>query len=288
MYLKYVHIKNIQSHKDTEFEFNEKGMCFFEGDNSHGKSVFTKTMLRCLRGHLSKPRVRKTLVSRWSQVGEITQIRSDNAELYIHINKEKANDTYATLTLPGNQPITRYLADGNIVQLFTIFGWHYDSNAELSLNICDELGTGLFFNTSSRQNYAVASQALCDTRADTSLENLTEALKMIRGIQRDVTTQYEALKTSRTAITLWDEEEQGTRKTLLSSYLAVLRALDMPEFPALVAPIRVRGISLYPFPRLIYPPILNLSEPFPDIVQEMKDMQELVNGKCPTCGRSLC
>lgn len=134
--IKTIRTHNIQSHKDVLIELPETGVVVFQGPNSNGKSVITKVIQDTVYNNISKLGTRKSLVNRDVAEGFLEIIRYDGSSLYVNINLE-ASKTYVKLTRANGEEVTRYLADKTIPDLVEEFGFHYNSDRGIDLEVSD-------------------------------------------------------------------------------------------------------------------------------------------------------
>ena len=121
--------------------------------------------------NISKLGTRKSLVNRDVAEGFLEIIRYDGTSLYVNINLE-ASKTYVKLTRANGEEVTRNLADKTIPDLVEEFGFHYNSDRGISLNICDSDESLLFFKTNHVTNGDILNSALTDNDVQRKYEAL--------------------------------------------------------------------------------------------------------------------
>jgi len=286
--LKSAVMVNIQSHTRTVLEFPPVGIVRFYGNNSNGKSVLVKVLSDVVSNAISRPSNRRSIIRRGHSYGELMLQRYDGATLFIRISEEAAS-TYAELTKPDYPPVRRYLADKSIPLLVKEFGWHYNGDHGLSLNIHQDVDGFLFVDTKKAANYDLLNSARSDQYAEAALESITDLLKATKKQRGEILHCFEVAQATYTSLKTWDvEEEESTRAQCL--FLAQeLEAHNVPPMPEL-PPIAYAHVFpvLEPMPALVYPRIWpTFLEPIPDIVPIAIELQELRAGICPTCKRKL-
>ncbi len=307
MYLRKITTRNLQSHKEVVIDLPPQGFVVFMGDNSNGKSVIRKVTQDTLRGELSKPIARASLVNRDASYGEIEYVRDDDVTLLIHISRA-ANLTYVTLTVPGEEPITRYLADKSYRELLTRFGWHYDDYSGVSLNLAVSGDALLFYNTSNKVNGSIIRTATSDSSADKVAEKFEETLKEARSYRESSIQQLMAIKTAMDGLKTEPVEPLIERRDKLSWCLRNLEHIMFPRIPEVKPVPNVRFVDIkyptiseirpvpdvspvkisYPrIPEIKFPRILSLPISVPDITHIAQDLKALREHRCPTCGRRL-
>jgi hypothetical protein len=292
MTLKQIRVIRLQSIKEALLDnLPEKGLIRFLGNNSNGKSIIVKTLDDALKGKLGRPKARKSLIN-WepgNMWGELQLLRHDDVSLLIHIHLE-SSQTYAELGMPGYAPIRRYLADKNMSELIMKFGWHYNEEREISLNIHDSDDAILFFRTSHRLNFDVVDPVINDESAIKSLGVLTKL--------KDDTTKNKKLfqehvnisKAAMSSISIWNIDEEEHKKERLKYLSDNLEKLIPPNIPKLEA---VPNVVLLPdmsinIPSLELPPLIDARITIPDLLPQAKEYLSLLHGVCPTCGKEFC
>lgn len=286
--LKSAVMVNIQSHTRTSIEFPQVGIVRFYGNNSNGKSVLVKVLNDVVSNAITRPANRRSIIRRGHDYGELMLTRYDGTALFIRIATEAAN-TYAELTRPDAQPVRRYLADKSIPLLVKEFGWHYNSDHGVSLNIHQDTDGFLFVDTKKSVNFDLLNSVRSDQYAEASAESLTKLLKETKKQRLEIAHALEVAQATYAALQYWDvEKEQEVRDGCLY-YATNLEALDMPSMPKLHPVPKVHIFSVPPVrPRLRYIPILTpFTAPMPDITKSMQEVREVALGICPTCKRAL-
>lgn len=286
--LKRAVMVNIQSHARTILEFPRVGIVRFFGNNSNGKSVLVKVLSDVVSHAISRPGNRRSLIRRGHEYGELMMQRYDGTTLFIRIALEAAS-TYAELTGPDRPPVRRYLADKSIPLLVKEFGWHYNSDHSVSLNIHQDIDSFLFVDTKKSVNFDLLNSVRSDQCAEASAQSIEKLLKASKKQRSDIVHAYEVAQATYAALQYWDvDTEQRVHDECL--YLARnLEALDMPSMPEIhpVPKVRIMPV-LPPMPQLHYVKLAPVfTAPFPDIAKIVTEMRALASGICPTCNRKL-
>lgn len=285
--LKRITMKNIQSHKECVLELPPTGLICLVGDNSNGKSVVVKVTKALVTGTITKPINRAALVNRNAYYGEVLYERTDGMKLLLHLARE-ASATYVTLTRPGEEPMQRYLADKSWKSFVKEFGFHCAPDSNISLNISEADAALLFFKTPYKSNYEIMAPVLYDTRANTALENLETFLKDLR-IQREKSVALlQASYTVLNSLKICDVEKEEITRNKLQEYYQVLKSIYIPQIPKISAVPKVNFIDLFipKIPKIIYPKIYDIHVPsIPDITETAREISDLKENRCPTCGR---
>lgn len=288
MVLKQIITRNLQSHKEVVIDLPPTGLVVFTGDNSNGKSVIVKTIEALLTNKIAKPRKRNSLVNRNATYGELICLRSDDAILKAHIQREAAG-TYVELTMPGQETVTRYLADRTYRELVLQFGWNYSEEVGLSLNIAQEEDALLFYKNSHRQIRSILDTATSDTDADLVAENLEAFQTNVRKLRDNYTQQLNAYMQTLSTIKTEDTQPLYEKLAVMERCHRNLSVVYFPTIPEIKAVPKVNYVAPYMprIPRIKYPKIVSISCDIPDITKVAKELQTLKEHKCPTCGRGF-
>lgn len=289
MTLKQIHLVNIQSHKDNVFDLPPTGVIRFGGANSAGKSAVFKPLLYLLNGMIGRPKNRAGLISWGETFGEATYVRHDDVALKIHYSIEAAA-TWVELSSPSQKAIRRYLADKSYKQFAEVFGLHYDANRDLSLNYAAGDGPIMFFTTPHCANGDMVNTALTDGPSNTALINIENTIKQAQEIRERAAASIPTITDTLNAIKVYDEEALAEKQRKLIQCYDVLSVIYIPEIPPIEAVPDVHTITLYApkLPQVMLPAVYDVSCNIPDIHQEAAALKEVLEGKCPTCGRRLC
>lgn len=288
MYLKRITTLNIQNHRQVTIDLPPTGLVVFTGDNSNGKSVIVKTTRILLSGQLNKPRKRSAIVNRKATFGEISYTRSDDVTLTAHIAREAAA-TYVKLCIPNEEPVVRYLADKNYMELVQQFGWHYDKTSGISLNIAEEEDALLFYKTSNKINGQIIETATNDSVANKTAEMFEKTIKDARSFRESYITEIRTYTNACQGLHVEDIQPLEELKGKLEYYHRNLSKVYFPQLPEIQAVPTVHYVDLYvpTLPTIIYPKILDISCELPDIVPLMMELEDLRNNVCPLCGRGF-
>lgn len=287
--LRSIKTVNIQNHREVIIDLPETGLVVFTGENSNGKSVIFRTTKYIISDKIQKPRIRAALVNRQAQFGEITYTRSDGVQLLVHIQREAAG-TYVVYTEPDADPLKRYLADKTYRDLVARFGFHYDKDSGISLNIGEAEEAMLFYKTPYKVNRSVVETATSDTSANTALENLQMFLSQVRKWRDNYITQFTAFSQASSQLKVEDVTPLASVIETLTKCKKNLESVYIPTIPDIEPVPKVSYVSLYAptIPAVKYPTIVNTSCSIPDITPVASELESLRNEVCPTCGRRFC
>ena len=286
--LKSAVMVNIQSHTKTILEFPRVGIVRFYGNNSNGKSVLVKVLNDVVSNAITRPSNRRSIIRRGHEYGELMMTRYDGTTLFIRIATEAAA-TYAELTRPDCPPVRRYLADKSIPILVKEFGWHYNSDHGVSLNIHQDVDGFLFVDTKKSVNFDLLNSVRSDQYAEASSHSFEKLLKASKKQRTDIVHALEVAQATYAALQYWDVEKETEVKDTCQYLARNLEALDVPPMP----PIHpVPKVSIMPIlremPQLRYSKLLSpFTDKLPDIEKNMVELKEIASGVCPTCKRQL-
>lgn len=285
--IKSIHTSNIQSHKDVLIEMPESGIVVLAGDNSNGKSVIRKVLEDTIYDNIKNPKVRKSLINKDVSEGYLEIKKYDGTILHVNINLE-ASLTWAKLTRPSGEEVTRYLADKTIPDLVREFGFHHNESRGVSLNICDSDDSILFFRTKHVANADVLNSALVDTDAQQKYEILKETYAQAINLRQGFNDNVRVSRVARSSMVMYDIEKEtairdSARKclNLLShTYVPDIKELEpIPEVLFLDLPVvRLRKVAIPTF--LDLPPVH-----IKDLRKDQAELDDLEKGVCPTCQR---
>ena len=286
MILSRIKLTNIQCHKELVIDFSGFGVTCFVGDNSNGKSVTVKVTKDLITGAISRPKVRAALINRNSTFGEALYIREDNVELKLHLTREAAT-TWVSYTAPGSEPIQRYLSDKTYMDLVRKFGWHYNEERDISLNIVENDAPLLFFTTSFRTNYEVMDSARTDYVANTAVENMEQLIKETRASKEAAVSRIQQTQVTLNQLAFYKIEEEQTLRQNLEFYRRNLSVAYIPHLPEISPVPDVKTVNLYvpELPQIHYPKVYDIQCSIPDISPLINEIHQLENNVCPTCGR---
>lgn len=286
--LRRVVMSNIQSHTHTVLEFPEVGIIRFMGDNSNGKSVMVKVMQDVVSNNISRPANRRSIIRRGNSFGELLLESYAGDTLFVHISLEAAQ-TYAELTRGDAPTVRRYLADKAIPVLVREFGWHYDDQCHVSINIHNDTDGLLFVDTRKQTNFELLAGMRSDAFTEAALAEIEILIKETRQKRDELNHAYEVAEATYVSLQSWDVEKEAQIRDEALYYAELLENLTMPELPAFTlqrTPHFLTAFPSVPYMNIphIYPPI-----PLPPrgAVDTMSDMARITEGVCPTCGRPL-
>ena len=287
--LKRAVMTNIQSHVSTVLEFPQVGIVRFSGDNSHGKSVFVKVLHDVISNEISRPSNRRSIIRRGHSYGELLLERWDGMSLFVNIHLEAAH-TYAELTRPGDdRPVRRYLSDKSIPLLVKEFGWHYDANLGVSINIHGDTDGLLFVDTKKSVNFELLNSMRSDAFAEAAVEELNKLIKLTKVKRDEMQHAFDVAQATYCSLQYWDIQKEEETLDAAIYWADVLDNLTLSPLPKFELRRPPRLYALVPkVPVMKMPHLIAPLSPIPkDASQAIADVVHLLNGICPTCERPL-
>lgn len=286
MVLSKIKLTNIQCHKELVLTFDGNGVTALVGDNSNGKSVTVKVTKDLITGAITKPKVRAALINRKMTFGEALYVREDGVELKLHLTREAAT-TWVSYKEPGKEEVQRYLSDKSYPDLVYKFGWHYNADRDVSLQIAENDAPLLFFTTSFKTNYEVIDSARMDYVANTAIENMEQLYKETRECKEASVARIQQNQATLNQLVTYDIDAEQNKKVTLEYYLRNLKVAYLPKIPAVLPVPVVKVYSMYTpnIPKVRYPAIFDIQCNIPDIIPVAAELYKIRNNVCPTCGR---
>lgn len=291
MTIKRITCKYLQALRDVTIDFPEYGLIGFCGDNSNGKSIIGRTTEYIVTGALRDPKIRKSLVNRYTGYTycEICYERYDGMTFLVHIDKEAAQTWFELYYLESEDHHRAYLSSKSLPLYVDKFGFNYDEESGISLNMCDGDKAVLFITTPNKSNYRVLQTSMNDTSAQVTLERLQEQMKSIEDLRRKCNDVVEVSKSARESVTLYDVEQEKYLKRKCSEIFEDLSKFYIPNIPEVPDLPSVDYLDIYfpTIPNIVYPDLYDIYCDIPEISSIMLEMTSLANEICPTCGRKL-
>ena len=286
--LKRAVMENIQSHIHTVLEFPETGIVRFLGDNSNGKSVLVKVLEDVVSNRITRPANRRSIIRRGNSSGELLLERYDGVTLYVKIHVEAAQ-TYAELSRPDMPVTRRYLADKAIPLLVKDFGWHFDSNHKVSINIHTDTDGLLFVDTDKSTNFDLLNSVRTDQNAEAALTGLEILIKATKQERERFLSQFQSYEMLYNNLPMWNIEEEQDKRDSCLYYANIIDCLEIPPVPDVSITLPPHFISMVPAVPDVKIPVLipPFTEPAPDLTATFNELIEIRSGICPTCKRPL-
>lgn len=288
-------IKNIQAIKEATFNFGDNGVTEFVGDNSNGKSIIAKFIEYLVSGDIADKSVRADLINDEESEGSVL-IQWNNKRLYVVLRRER-KDCFVSLHrdyTKGDEPgniIRRGLDDKGYLELLNEFGFRTYNNGDICLQVAPTYGAIPFVTTKGATNAEIVDAISTDVMAEeflTAFEGITTPAFKLR--LHTLNSQKQQLETLISNCKVGNYErfrqlsvDMGVILQAVKSYKPV--TIENLPIPPMVDIIDIPNIVINNLPLFKFGPIKSEVSMLSD---ELHDLTEYFNGKCPTCGRLLC
>lgn len=294
--IKSITVKHLQSIRDeVKLEFPESGVVIFAGDNSGGKSIIMKVLSSAIACQYNNKQLRNAHINREHRWGELILETYKNDVLTIHLDRE-AKFTYYILKSEGKGEVKRYLADKHLDSLIEAFGFHYNKDRDISLNIRRILESMPFVTTSGVTNLDLLNSAAVENAAQTAEKGIGDTLKELKELKTAVSTKLESLKYEYDSLKIINIKElEKYRETLNKLKITILK-LKVPLPPKYYEIYKLEVLENFRIP--LAPNLIQINN-IGDIsklinyprLPELESLIEVINmikeKKCPTCGRAI-
>lgn len=303
LYITDIMTHNIKSHEDVHIRLPQSGIVRFKGPNNAGKSVIPDLLYEIIACKLHILRDRRPYVSKWADEGYMRIIRNDGAELLVNVHKESAK-TFYRLSLPGQEIITRYIADKNLRELISLFGFHWNEEREMSLNLHKTFDPVLYITTSERYNYDILNSVITDPVTEDALKYIQETYKGFDDARKQLVARIDERQNFIAGMEFCEEEVLEQKKLILQKLSKLIKALtthdvfdEKPEIDISViekmdTSSAYNALSGFVHTEVKYYDAIEILLDLPrwtDFSEEIESYIKLVdaydNGICATCGR---
>ena len=286
-----ISLHNIQSIKDATIELPETGIVEFVGGNSNGKSILEKVVSSIVKLDIEDEDVRRTLISDGETSGYVIMIHNGKslAVLLDHV-RDRTVFQYNPNVNDKSRVITRTLREGGMAELIREFGWCVYDNRNICLQIYPTFGAIPYINTSYTVNAEITEDVLRDRIADQFLSNYENiTYKQAQEYIKSLKSRKSVLEASIASTAVYDYEayeELATRISKLKSFYENFETIHLDEIPI---PPDVEYIDI-PYMHLEEIPIVEFIPTdmhLEDLTTDIDALLSVLNGVCPTCGRSI-
>lgn len=284
-------LHNIQSIEHAVLDFPETGIVSFTGDNSNGKSIIEKALTGLVCMEIMDREVRESLI----RDGEndayfVIIIGNKSLSCKLHSERDQTVVQYIPNLQDNTTAITRSLREGGIEELIYEFGFRVYGNNQLCLQIYPTYGLMPFINTSPALNGEIVDDVTHDKMADAFIENYKE---ITYPTARRTITEYKqrevTLSSTLNAMTMYDWRSYEKLLSRISACKDFFEHYVTIDFRELRIPPNVRVIDLPKFTlrEIKVTRLAPTYSGFREITSSIKNYVEVLNGKCPTCGKPL-
>ena len=301
-----VELKNMQSIEHAIYKLPETGIVQIKGGNSNGKSILFKAIGAVVTLSMMDTPKRKALIRRGQDSGEIL-IDHNGKALYVLLHQDR-NKCLVMLKKDGEEEVVRTFRDGGIEELIRAFGFSCYSKNSICLQLYETFGPMPFVNTKDTENGEIVESVTEDAVAKRFMEaykNFThpKALEQVKSLNK----QIDQLERTKQAIVMYDWRKYHEFHTKMKEYYNVMKFAMLLELPRVNVPPEVPNVEplslqipkVNVLPRVEFTEVKPIRLVKPKVVYEPEfihiesvsklvgDMEQLLNGYCPTCGRQL-
>lgn len=225
MTIAYMATKGVQAHLDEiRIEFPETGIVRLKGGNNDGKSVIPKVFAALVKGRLRDPETRVALINFDRPYADFEIGKTNGDVLKVRISQE-AKDTYLSLIVEGIE-VRRSIAMGGWSDIIEAFGFHYNKESDVSLNIYETYDPLIMINTSYRGNHELVMSAVTDSRAKLAIDNLQLSIKEHNKAKKELEKDMENYQAQISNLSEHDIETEEVRREIGIDLLMDIRALS--------------------------------------------------------------
>lgn len=285
---------NIQSIGRARITIEDNSIVEFVGNNSNGKSIFTKVLEYLTKGDLIHRDVREALIKDNADRG-VVLITLNNKQLGLILEHEIKNSyiMYIPDVERENEPngkIVRPLGDSDGVQkLIKAFGLRVYQKGDICLQIAPTFGSIPFVTTSGGTNSDIVTDITIDKVADEFLKSFSAITfpTFKRRIQQ-LTQERDSLNMVLENMESYDWKlYEDLHERLNETYNAYKSYKELEINPIPVPNLEIIPVSEHRIENIPVVTIYDYCLPIKPIGKELDDYVEILNGTCPTCGRPL-
>lgn len=281
-------LQNIQSIVDASFIFEkEHGLVQFIGNNSNGKSILGKVISTVVFQQLTSDEDRLPLIRDNEQHGSFS-MQWNNKVLGVIFHTDINRCVYIYQE-GDNEPIRRGVRQtDSISKMLRSMGFLIYGRNEVCLQICETYGAMPFINTHKLLNGEIVNACCTDISSENFIKNYNQTFKVAKKMFNAYRTDID--KCDAVIESTNYKNYNGLREIIIQLRLLYERGKNMPYIvlDELNPPTYLRTdldcidiINLYPPICLETVGLLN------NLLNIVKDIQDVYLGKCPTCGRRL-
>lgn len=289
-----IDLVNVQSIGEAHIEIENNSIAEFTGNNSNGKSIFSKVVEYMTKGDLIHRDVREALIKDGAESAVIL-ITMNNRQLGLVLTHELKNSIMMLVPNVSKEneqggKILRPLSDTDgCNHLMKSFGFRTYSKGDICLQLAPTFGAIPFVTTGGGTNSDIVNDITVDKIADEFLKSFANITfpTFKQRIQR-LGKEKEHLQAVVDSMESYDwrayediAERMGTLYNAYASYQPIeIEDIPIPNLDVVAVPsISVADIPVVTF--YDYIPFIK------DIDKELQDYVDILNGVCPTCGRPL-
>ena len=268
-----IEVYNLQAISEAVITISENSITEFSGDNSNGKSIISKCIQAITSGDIRSKTTRRTLIKDGCDKG-VFSITHDKEQMIVLIAEEISNS--AIIYVPNtddDKRITRPLSDKVALEKITHkFGFR----------------TYAFVTTNGKVNSEIIKDITIDKVAEDFLNGFkTITFPLFRSRIQEMEKEKEYIGNVLDSLEAYDWKAYDALRDKIIDVLDVIQGytyfqlepLDIPNFDVqIIEEVKLESIVreelIQPAERLLP-------------IGSMNDLITIMNGTCPTCGKSL-
>lgn len=300
-------LKNIQSIVNAAYDLPDYGLVQIVGPNSNGKSILIKAVNAVTSLKILDESYRASLIRDGESAGSIS-MSYNGKMLIVHLNRDRMLCS-VTLVREDGEKVIRNFREKGIAELISEFGFICFDDNNLCLQVFETFGQMPFVNTSNKVNDEIVKRVTEDPGAQKFLENYkTVTHKIILEQHAKLKEQIESRRRLRSSMVMFDHERYQASYEKMKKLYEELKCLDVLELDFIQPPpmlevyevpeIELDEIPIVPRVDIIdvdvptlqfiaYKDALSIPENIESLEKDVDDINTILDGKCPTCGKTL-
>lgn len=289
-----VDLVNVQSISEAHIVIEDNTIVEFVGDNSNGKSILSKVVEYLTKGDLIHKDVRDALIKDDTEAAVIliTMNKRQIGVVLKHELKDSIMMYVPNIDKENEQggKILRPLSDSDGCQsLLRDFGFRTYSKGDICLQLAPTFGAVPFVTTGGGTNNDIVTDITIDKVADEFLKSFANiTFPTFKSRISRLTKEREHLQTVLDNMESYDwraYEDIADRMSVVYNAISQYKELEIENIP--VPSLEIVPVS----PHEILPvPVIQVYDYcslIGNIGKELQDYVDILNGRCPTCGKLL-
>lgn len=282
-----IFLENVQTIDKYMFEFPERGIVQFRGNNSNGKSILGKAISRIVLQLLIYDDKRLPLIQDGKQSATVS-MRYNNKGLVVNIDKD-VNKCFYGLIRENGEKVRRGLREGGISDMIREFGFVVYGKNLVCLQFCETFGLMPFVNTPDELNGEIVNSVTTDIPSERFLENYNitfkEAKARLNAYNREIDTCQATIDSHKIKDVSGYSELIARAKDVMAkrSYLKPAFHVTLEPFPKME--FKIKKVSR--LDKIEMPVHLVKINHLFSLDKNIVEMKKVKEGKCPLCGKPL-
>ena len=284
-----IEVYNLQAISEAVITISENSITEFSGDNSNGKSIISKCIQAITSGDIRSKTTRRTLIKDGCDKG-VFSITHDKEQMIVLIAEEISNSAIIYVpNIDDDKKITRPLSDKVALEKMTHkFGFRTYADGDICLQLSPTWGAIPFVTTNGKVNSEIIKDITIDKVAEDFLNGFkTITFPLFRSRIQEMEKEKEYIGNVLDSLEAYDWKAYDALRDKIIDVLDVIQGytyfqlepLDIPNFDVqIIEEVKLESIVreelIQPVERLLP-------------IGSMNDLITIMNGTCPTCGKSL-